>query len=387
MKPPRASTKGDTSPRRPKPRGATQGERADKLERRARTHAARSASVVPTDQFVRITDEDVVEVADLAAGEVVAVPARAATPLRVVILEAAAHLATAQAAVDLAGHAVAAAASGTAGIEKMRPQLAGADAVIVALPGGERLIEAALALGSDRPVVIAALTADAVEAVRRASAAGADLATTRPHDVERLAPVLLGAARLREHRRLSAALAPGAGVMDDALAVLDALDLDDEGEPGNGLQSLEAFATAVDRELARATRFGYPLSIAMFGLDVPPPPPPSFLRGLLRARTGNAVVHAVRDIDLVTELEHDRFLVLMPYTDRLAAAEVARRVISAVASADPVTAAGRTFPPRVTGAVAGARAGEAMSFATLLGDVTQLLEQASVTGASLAVES
>lgn len=381
MKPPRASTKGDTSPRRTKPRGATQSEK----DRRARAQAARSASVVPTDQFVRITDEDVVEVADLAAGQVAAVPARAAASLRVVILEAAAHLATAQAAVDLSGHTVAAAASGTAGIDKMRPQLAGADAVIVALPGGEPLIEAALALGSDRPVVIAAVTTGAVEAVRRASAAGADLAVARPHDVERVAPVLLGAARLREHRRLSAALAVGTGVVDDALSVLD--DLDDDDAASNGLQSLEAFATAVDRELARATRFGYPLSLAMFGLDVPPPPPPSFLRGLLRARTGNAVVHAVRDVDLVTELEHDRFLVLMPYTDRIAAAEVARRVISAVASADPVTAAGRTFPPRVTGAVAGARAGEAMSFATLLGDVTQLLEQASVTGASLAVES
>jgi len=88
----------------------------------------------------------------------------------------------------------------------------------------------------------------------------------------------------------------------------------------------------------------------------------------------------------VTELEHDRFLVLLPYTDRLAGAEVARRIISAVAAGDPVIAGGRTFQPRLVGAVAGSRPEAPASFEQLVHDASQLLEQAAVTGASLAVE-
>src|SRR5581483_3759532 len=120
---------------------------------------------------------------------------------------------------------------------------------------------------------------------------------------------------------------------------------------------------------------------------VAPPPPPPGMRGILRARAGNAIVHALRDIDLATELEQDRFAVLLPYTDRLAAAEVARKIISAVAGADPVVAGGRSLAPRVIGAIAGIRAGEPRTLDELMRDATQLLEQTAVTGASLAVET
>jgi hypothetical protein len=58
-----------------------------------------------------------------------------------------------------------------------------------------------------------------------------------------------------------------------------------------------------------------------------------------------------------------------------------------VAAADPVVAAGRAFAAKVIGAVADARPGEPPSFDALLHDATQLLEQAAVTGASLAVET
>ncbi|HMG21156.1 MAG TPA: hypothetical protein VK607_07575, partial [Kofleriaceae bacterium] len=129
------------------------------------------------------------------------------------------------------------------------------------------------------------------------------------------------------------------------------------------------------------------LAVALFALDVPPPPPPPALRGIVRARAGNALVHALRAVDLATEMDHDRFLVVMPSTDRAAGAEAARRMISAVAAGDPVTAAGRTFPPRVIGAVAGAAAGDELDLPRMVQDATQLLEQAQVTGASLAVES
>jgi hypothetical protein len=265
------------------------------------------------------------------------------------------------------------------------------------LPGSEPLIEAVLALGPIRPVVISASTSSALEAVRRAAASGADLAAVRPHDVERLAPVLLAAARLVEQRRelrsAQGVAAEPAGGRDEPGGRAG------PGGPGGGgepdepsasdpglLQPFEVFQRAVEFELERAGRYAYPLAVAMFSLDIAPSEPPPGVRGILRARAGNALVNAIRDVDLVTELDQDRFLVLMPYTDRLVGAEVARGIIGAIAAADPVIAAGRTFPPKVIGAVAGIRPGEPLSFAQLIQDATQLLEQAAVTGASLAVE-
>jgi PleD family two-component response regulator len=124
----------------------------------------------------------------------------------------------------------------------------------------------------------------------------------------------------------------------------------------------------------------------MFKVENASPEPPPGVRGILRARAGNALVNAIRDVDLVTELDPGRFLVLLPYTDRLVGAEVARRIIGAVAAADPVIAAGRTVSPKVIGAIAGMRPGEPLAFERLMHDAAQLLEQAAVTGASLAVE-
>jgi CheY-like chemotaxis protein len=401
-RPPRASTKsegrGEAKPgakaeakpaRRARTRGATQGEREDT--------ARRAPSVVPTDRYERIGDDDVLEVVDLPAPEPGGAPR-----LRMLVLEAAPHLAAAQGAIVAAGHAVVIGATGRDGVDKLRFAVGEVDAMLVGMPGGEPLIELAAAQGARRPVVIAAWTASALEAARRSAAAGADLATVRPHDVERLAPILLAATRLVEHRRPGAPLpatSAGAPAPAPAPAELDVDvdvdldvdgDVDGDGEPDRepaGLLAAESFAQAAQRELERARRFGHPLAVAMFVVDVPAPPPPPGLRGILRARAGNALVHALRDADLATELDQDRFLVVMPYTDRVAGAEHARRIVSAVAAGDPVNAAGRSFPPRVIGAVVGAPGGAELDLPRLVQDATQLLEQAQVTGASLAVES
>jgi hypothetical protein len=355
-RPPRASTKGDA--KRPKGRAQTQGDKV-----------VRSPSIIQTDRFEPI-DDDLLD--ELAAPEV--------AQLRVLVFEGGPHLAAAQAAIVASGHVVVGAA-GRDGLDRLRPAVAGADALLIGLPGGEPLIDAARALEAPRPVVIAASTAGAVEAARRAVAAGADLAAVRPHDVERLAPILFAAARLVEHRRaLPAAPSP-------EIALEGALDALSEAEPGAALQPAEVFQQALALELERARRYAYPLSVAVFGVDIAPPPPPPGVRGILRARAGNALVNAIRDIDMATELEQDRFLVMMPHTDRLAGAELARRIISAVAAGDPVIAGGRTFPPKVIGAVAEARPSEPGAIAQLITDATQLLEQAQVTGASLAVET
>ena len=418
-RPPRASTKSDT--RRGKPRGATQSERErperndrgdrgerpernDRPDRADRADKPRSSSVVPTDRYERIGDDDVLEVTDLppAAGAAeLQVPPR----LRLLVLETAPHLASAQGAIVDAGHTVAVGAAGREAIDKLKFAIAEVDAILVGMPGGEPLIEAARALGDRRPVVIAAWTAGALEATRRAAIAGADLATVRPHHVERLAPILLAAGRLIEQRPAPGAMPPTPPlpaehpivppienpIEHDGADVDIELDLDDhEGEAEAdpvGLLPAEQFAQAAQRALERARRDAEPLSVAMFVLDVPPPPPPAGLRGILRARAGNALVHALRDGDLATELHNDRFLVVMPRIDRTTSAEAARRIISAVAAGDPVNAAGRSFPPRVVGAVTSASEPEALDLPRLVGDVTQLLEQAQATGASLAVES
>jgi hypothetical protein len=373
-RPPRATTKGEG--RRPKPRGQTQGERA-----------RRPASLLPTDQFERIADDDVVEVAELPE-----VP-----QLRLLVLEAAPHLASAQGAIVAAGHVVVIGASGAGGVEKLRFAVGDVDALLVGLPGGEALIDVARA-HPRRPLVIAASTCSAVEAARRAAAAGADLATVRPHDVERLAPILMAAARLVEQRRQLPAAPPAEELGD----VLDGLiDPGDPGDPGDlgddagddggqGFVAFDQLHAAALRALDRAKRYGYPLSIAMFRVEIPEPAPPPALRGILRARAGNALVHALRDIDVATALDEDRFLVVLPHTERAAAAEVARRVLGAVTAGDPVVSGGRAFPPKVYGAVVVAAPDERESpqvFDALVLDAHQLLEQAQVTGASLAVET
>ena len=107
-----------------------------------------------------------------------------------------------------------------------------------------------------------------------------------------------------------------------------------------GLQPFETFQRVLELEFKRARRFEYPLSVALFAIEIAPPPPPAGIRGILRARAGNAIIHTIRDIDLATQLDHERFLVLLPYTDLTGAAGLGRRVIAAVAQGEPVVSCG-----------------------------------------------
>ena len=301
--------------------------------------------------------------------------------LQVAVHENQAQLAAAQGAIVAAGHVVATGGAGQAGTDKSVAAIrrGGIDAVVVALPGDEAVIDAALALEPNRPIVIASIAGTGTDAVHRATQAGADLVTTRPHDVERLAPVLLAAARLTTERRIATTAKGAEQVLRARLEELS------DPEP-RGLQPFELFQRTLEVEIKRARRFEYPLSVALFAVEIPPPPPPAGIRGILRARAGNALIHTIRDIDLATQLDHERFLVLLPYTDLTGAAHVGRRVIAAVAEHSPVVSAGRSFPPRVVGAVAGSRPGEELSFAKLMKDATRALEQARRDGAELAVQ-
>ncbi|HEY5922554.1 MAG TPA: diguanylate cyclase [Kofleriaceae bacterium] len=301
--------------------------------------------------------------------------------LQVVVYEESAHLASAQSAISAAGHVVNVGAAGRDGIARVIRAIRGGgiDVALVALPGGEAIIEATLALDPRRPVVIASLACSPTDAVMRAHAAGADLAITRPHDVDRLAPLLLAAARLYAEKRVSLAARGSEQVLRARLDEISDSEL-------GGLLPFEMFQRVLELEIKRAKRYEYPLSVALFAVEVEPPPPPAGIRGILRARAGNALINTIRDIDLATQLDHERFLVLLPYTDLKGAAGLGRRVIASVGDLDPVIAGGRSFPPRVVGAVAGGAPGQPLSFSKLMKDATRALEQARRDGAELAVQ-
>jgi two-component system, cell cycle response regulator len=300
--------------------------------------------------------------------------------LRVAIYETPPHLRAAESTIAAAGHVVAIAASGRDGQARVLDAVrSGAiDAVLVSLPGGEPIIDAALALEPRRPVVIASVEAEPLAAVQRAQATGADLVARKPHELAGIAPLMLATSRLSLERHVALA---ARGAEQVLRARLDELA---DPEP-RGLLPFEMFQRVLELELKRAKRFEYPLSVALFAVEVPPPPPPAGILGILRARAGNALINTVRDIDIATQLDHERFLVLLPYTDLKGSGRLARRVLTAVAAGDPVSSGGRSFAPRVIGACAGAQPGQPVSFAKLMKDASRALDEARRDGADLAV--
>ncbi|MCE9571906.1 MAG: diguanylate cyclase [Deltaproteobacteria bacterium] len=279
-------------------------------------------------------------------------------------------------------HVVVAAGAGAAGIAAVTAALSSdppLDVILAALPGGEAIIDRARALGAGRPVVIASGTAPASSTARDAITAGAELYTIRPHDPERLAPVLLAAARLAEERR---SLSTARGTE----AVLRSR-LEDYGkaDTATGFQRFEFFQRVLELELKRAKRYGYALSVLLLGQLPGRPAPPRDVIGTLRIRAAAAIARAVRDIDMPVEIGDDRFLVLLPYTDLAGAEHVARRAIAAVAAHPPVESGGRAWTTRVAGGVAGLRAGQPVSFAKLMKDASIALRAAIEQQAPLVV--
>ena len=319
---------------------------------RAKTRAGTTGGSRATTKggSARRTDDSVITLGDDQLVEMTELPDLPA--LRFAIHETHAHLPAAQAAIAAAGHSVIAAAAGRDSLDRIAQLVSRGtvNAVLVGLPGGEPIIDAARALAPNQPVTIAAGTG--ADAITRALAAGADLAAPRPHDGDRLAPILLAAARAVHLERQRAANAVGSE------AVLRAR-FDQLSRPQtHSLQPFELFQRVLELELKRARRYQYPLAVGLFAIEIPPPPPPAGVRGTLRTRCGNAIIRTIRDIDLATELDHERFLVLLPYTDLTGAAGLGRR-----ASIDHRCArraggrrTARTFVPKVVGAVAQVRA-------------------------------
>ena len=349
-------------------------------QRRKRTRTGSKADAGDTvrtprqPSSVEIDDAQMVEVSHLGP------PPRAS----VAVLETSAeHASQARVTIDALGHSVASAGHGAAGGKKLLELLRRSppEVVVVGLPGGEAVIDAARALEPRRPVLVAAMTGAASTAGDRAHAAGADLVTRRPHDAEHLGPVLMAAARLAADRSRLVTLQGNEQLLRARLAAHDPVD----GE--TGFTSFERFKQVLEQELKRARRFGYVLSVCQLALNRGDPPPPGAIAHQLRMQIVRAVRGAVRDIDFPVEITDDRTLVLLPYTDTAGATLVARRILAALRDAGPVSGAGRTWTADVACGVAGVASGQPVSMAQLMRDAGEALRAARERGVDLVVAS
>ena len=309
---------------------------------------SRAGSAVPID------DEQVIEIAPLA-------PMPTA---RVAIHEASTDaVAQARAAVIAQGFVVAYAGVGAAAIAEINRRLAGdamPDVVVVGLPAGAAILDAARALEPRRPVLVAAVTGSGQAAAERAHGAGADLVAPRPHEVERLGPVLFAAAKLADERRRALAS------RGNELRLRERLDRVTQVDPATGLQPMEFFQRALELELKRARRYGYALSVCMVRLTAV-----GAASAELRAQAMTALAATVRDIDLPVEIGGDRVLILLPYTDAVGAASVARRAVAAIAT---VGRSGARMS--ALAGVAGGIGGAELSLAALMRSAAAALREA-----------
>lgn len=301
-----------------------------------------------------IDDEQVIEIAPLA-------PMPTA---RVAIHEASTDaVAQARAAVIAQGFVVAYAGVGAAAIAEINRRLAGdamPDVVVVGLPAGAAILDAARALEPRRPVLVAAVTGSGQAAAERAHGAGADLVAPRPHEVERLGPVLFAAAKLADERRRALAS------RGNELRLRERLDRVTQVDPATGLQPMEFFQRALELELKRARRYGYALSVCMVRLTAV-----GAASAELRAQAMTALAATVRDIDLPVEIGGDRVLILLPYTDAVGAASVARRAVAAIAT---VGRSGARMS--ALAGVAGGIGGAELSLAALMRSAAAALREA-----------
>ena len=326
---------------------------------------------------VEIDETQMLEVSDLGP------PPRAS----VAVLETTAeHASQAKGSIETLGHSLAGAGHGTTATRKVLELLRAEqppDVLLVALPGGEAVIDAARALAPRRPVLVAAMTGAAATAADRAHAAGADLVTRRPHDAERLGPVLMAAAVLAAERARMLTLAGNEQMLRARLDAQDPAPVDGE----TGFTSFERFKQVLEQELKRARRFGYVLSVCQLALNRGDPPPPTAIAHQLRMRVVRAVRDAVRDIDYPVEITDDRYLVLLPYTDTAGATVVARRILAGLRQAGPVNGAGRAWTPSVACGVAGVASGQPVSMAQLMRDAGEALRAARQRSVDLVVAS
>lgn len=252
--------------------------------------------------------------------------------------------------------------------------------------GAEALVAAAQTL-APRPVLVLIGAGSIDVAAARAATLDVELAMVAPFAVDRVAPVLLAAARLAFERFELHQARAAEHLLRRRLQLLT--DTDEH----SGLHTLELVRRMAELELRRGKRYGYPLAAAAVLLDgihgVDRGGGRSVDRGvdrILAVRAAAALTGAIRDIDLGCELEDGRYLLLLPHTDRAAAARVAHRLVKAVAEIAPVTVGGAIHRVRATVGVTSSARG-AGSFERLLADALAALDRARRDAVDVGVAS
>ncbi|MEZ4365378.1 MAG: diguanylate cyclase [Kofleriaceae bacterium] len=251
--------------------------------------------------------------------------------------------------------------------------------VVLAAAGAEAVVGVASTV-SPRPVLVLVGGGATSALAARAAALDVELFAVAPYDLDRLAPVLAAAAQLA-HTRAELNLARGSELL--LRRRLDQLTAADEH---SGLHGFELVRRVLELELRRARRYGYPLAVALVELTLGRggTAGAAGVQRILRVRASAALTGAIRDIDLACELDDGRYFVLLPYTDRKAAGQVAHRIIRSIAALPAVTSAGHSHRAEARAGVAAGHP-DGGSFARLMKDATAALAEAHREGADLVV--
>lgn len=264
-----------------------------------------------------------------------------------------------------AGHNMISAGDGQTARAKLSREL---DGILVhaALPGlsGFALCRLAKEKDPTLPVVIM-FSAEDPRGEVEAKRAGADNWLVRPlkrlellyvvRDLVGLRSTMMRAQRNAEER-------------DHALSESQAVDTSQDSR----LVQFELFKRLLGIELKRSQRYGFPLSLLVASLDVPPTPGD-------RDVLAGAVRTAIRDIDIPVAFGESDVLVVMPHTDLEGARLVAERIRKRVRSA--ANARGTAGAPMTASiGVVAVQGGERLSFSVLLAQATRMQKQASRAG-------
>jgi diguanylate cyclase (GGDEF)-like protein len=253
-----------------------------------------------------------------------------------------------------------------------RPQV-----LLCGLPGGEKLLRAALDKASDRPVVVASVPGPAATARDRAEEAEADLFVLRPHSADQLAAILSAATRLAVERDRVQALRGTEEILRERLARYGQADVT------SGFQHFDFIKQFLVMELKRARRYGYSLAAVLVAIDPrkPEEPEPSTqARRKLRTRVASAIASSIRDIDLPIDYAEDRMLVFLPFTDLEGATSVGKRVAVAVRSYGSVKDGDVELGVTVSIGIAAIKPGKPVSFARLMKDAGAAVRAAQLKG-------
>jgi diguanylate cyclase (GGDEF)-like protein len=201
-----------------------------------------------------------------------------------------------------------------------------------------------------------------------------DVHITRPLSDRTLAALIEGLDSLGDARQRKAEL-------ERQVAELGArLQLFGDRDTKTHFYHIEFFKDLLVMEIRRAKRYGYPLSICLVSLDPYELPSDQLtMASRIRAKVARAVSRSIRDIDIPVFVGQERLLVLLPHTPIDGAAQVARRLVTAVSERN---GAPDTELPRVTASigVAGVGEGDEVSFSGLMRRARQALERARQQG-------